>query len=338
MEQNLIIKIKDIGNLIITAYTNQKFEDFKINNLQFNNIPIVEEIDNITPIQYKNKVYFLEETEYQVIFDSKISNFEVLPEMKLFKKASQFVGLLNFKSYVGKSYIAIKKDNECIFKLPVEVRSKKLDYENDYRTMVGDLGFNIFKSSSPTFEYLKLDEYSDEYYMLLEWLFKEENLPSTFEYLSRNLNKKLIQVKETVPKVLARQISFDFSFDDNITQVTQLDSIDTVENRFFKYFLEFVRDLIARLDKYPNLDLFEEKINYYLSKRFFNDISKMNYLPLNSQVLQKKEGYREILEYYLLLQNGLEITYDLNLFKGYEKKLHKIYEYWCYFKLVKLLG
>ena len=66
----------------------------------------------------------------------------------------------------------------------------------------------------------------------------------------------------------------------------------------------------------------------------------MDYVPFNSQILQKKEGYREIFQYFLMLEFSFRLSWDEvnNQFKGFEKKLSELYEYWCYFKILKVLN
>ena len=85
---------------------------------------------------------------------------------------------------------------------------------------------------------------------------------------------------------------------------------------------------------------FRDEISYYLSSKFFNHISSMDYVPFNSQILQKKEGYREIFQYFLMLEFSFRMSWDEvnNQFKGFEKKLSELYEYWCYFKILKVLN
>ena len=66
----------------------------------------------------------------------------------------------------------------------------------------------------------------------------------------------------------------------------------------------------------------------------------MDYVPFNSQILQKKEGYREIFQYFLMLEFSFRLSWDEvnSQFKGFEKKLSELYEYWCYFKILKVLN
>ena len=76
-----------------------------------------------------------------------------------------------------------------------------------------------------------------------------------------------------------------------------------------------------------------------MSQKYFEEISRLNHIPLNSQVLQKKEGYRDILSYYLMFEFGFKLNWKelSDKFKGHEKKLFELYEYWCYFKLIEIM-
>jgi len=71
--------------------------------------------------------------------------------------------------------------------------------------------------------------------------------------------------------------------------------------------LELIHDLVEKLcsnskEGYINDKLlyFRDEIKYYLSNKLFNHISTIDYIPFNSQILQKKEGYREIIILYFI--------------------------------------
>ena len=70
---------------------------------------------------------------------------------------------------------------------------------------------------------------------------------------------------------------------------------------------------------HEKLKFFKEEIEYYLSAKFFNHVSTMDYVPFNSQILQKKEGYRDIFQYFLMLEFSFRLSWDEvnNQFKGY---------------------
>lgn len=412
IEQKVTIHLKDkfsldMGTLTISSidYAREIESFHKISDsFILENIDLVDEVDNVTPIQYYNKdsskfsnLMLLEETEYQILFESDDVNagYEVLYSLIKINKSHfkefrfnfgdngkyKYAGTLNFRSYVGKSFFDVKKDNQKSVSIPVEVRSKKIDYFNQYSAMIADLSQHalslIFEVNSPLYQEFelaneeKLTYYED--FMFLEYLFRQDNLPTVFEYLSKNMHSQLINHDETVPISLANNLNSSslnnivsrpnqlFKTESNIKmaeklngflpinirQVKHEDSIDTPENQFFKYFLEMLQNLVEKLlsnskkgyiqDK---LKFFKEKVGYYLSAKFFNHISTMDHVPFNSQILQKKEGYRDIFQYFLMLEFSFRLSWDdlNNKFKGFEKKLSELYEYWCYFEILKVLN
>ena len=412
IEQKVIIHLTDndsneIGTLTVSSIDYKGEDKSNINishEIVLENVPTVEEPDNLTPIQYCPDIganfaelMFLEETEYQILFESKdtYADYDVLYSLtkmndnhfKPFrfelgdKNTYKIAGTLNFRSYVGKSFVDVRKDGTNSIKIPIEVRSKKMDYFSQYSAMIADLSQHslnlIFEVNSPLYQEFELDYRQKETYyeefMFLEYLFREENLPAIFEYLSKNLHSQLKNHTETVPISFASNVNqntlkniiskpnklvkvdsdLEISQKLNgyipyeIEQTKHEDVIDIPENRFFKYFLELIRDLAE--DLYENskegyiqdkLSYFRDEIEYYLSSKFFNHISAMDYVPFNSQILQKKEGYREIFQYFLMLEFSFRLSWDEinNQFKGFEKKLSELYEYWCYFKLLKVLN
>ena len=412
IEQKVIIHLTDedsneIGTLTVSSLDYKSDFKSKVNisqSVMLESIPVVDEPDNITPIQYCPdiganfaKLMFLEETEYQILFESKDAkaNFEVLYSLtkindnhfKPFRfplgddEKFKIAGTLNFRSYVGKSFLDVRKDNLNSIKIPIEVRSKKIDYFNQYSEMIADLSQHalslIFEVNSPLYQEFEIDLRQKETYyedfMFLEYLFRQDNLPSIFEYLSKNLHSQLKNHIETVPLSFASNVNqntlknivskpnnlfkSDADFEivrklngyipHEIEQTKHEDVIDIPENRFFKYFLELIQDLVENLletakEGYINdkLLFFRDEIGYYLSAKFFNHISTMEYVPFNSQILQKKEGYREIFQYFLMLEFSFRLSWDEinDQFKGFEKKLSELYEYWCYFKLLKVLN
>ena len=286
--------------------------------------------------------------------------------MNIYEFDNNYKGSLQFSSYVGKTFLDIYKENECIFSLPVEIQSRKLNYNKHYPLMIGDLteyaSGIIFELNSPLYQDFILENNNQspyEKFMILEYILREEHLPSIIEYLSRNLHSELENVKEEVPISIASNINPNDLIDAildceelhnniplRVNETRYEDTIDVAENRFFKYFLELISDLIEELqikidDGYVHdkLNIYKKELNYYLSQKYFKEISRLNYIPLNSQVLQKKEGYRDILSYYLMFEFGFKVNWKelSDKFKGHEKKVFELYEYWCYFKLIEVM-
>ena len=411
IEQKVTIELRNnlggVGTLYISAINPRGFSEsnHSINNyLELENIDLVEKPDNVTPIQYcvdKSSHFanlmLLEETDYQILFESRDvdATYEILHSLvkmndKFFNEfrfsLNEFekykvVGTLNFRSYVGKSFLDVKKNDYLSNKIPIEVRSKKIDYFNQYSAMIAELSQHalgiIFETNSPLYQEFEIDYKNKttyyEDFMFLEYLFRPENLPSIFEYLSKNLYSRLEEYDEVVPTSFASNIGGDelINILNNpdklqktnsdiklanylngflpleVDEISYKDSVDVAENRFLKYFLELIRDLIEKLlvnskEGYiqDKLRFFDEEVIYYLSNKLFTDIGALDYIPYNSQVLQKKEGYRDIFQFFLMLEFSFKLSWDElnNQFKGFEKKLSELYEYWCYFKILKVLN
>lgn len=352
----------------------------KIDNIELINVPIKYNYTQEIPIIYNKNNEFaniciLEEFKYDISFETEHNNLEIFKTLNnipnnspltLFKFDNNYKGSLQFSSYVGKTFLDIYLDNECVFKLPIEVQSRKLNYNKHYPAMIGDLSKYssgiIFELNSPSFQEFLLENNNQspyEKFMVLEYIFQEDHLPSIIEYISKNLYSTLKSIKEEVPTSFANNINPNDLIDaildseelyDNIplkiNETKYEDTIDVAENRFYKYFLELIYDFINKLideidDGYAHdkLKIYKKELNYYLSQKYFNEISRLDHIPLNSQVLQKKEGYRDILSYYLMFEFGFKLKWRelSDKFKGNEKKVFELYEYWCYFKLIEIM-
>ena len=81
------------------------------------------------------------------------------------------------------------------------------------------------------------------------------------------------------------------------------------------------------------------KISNLLNQSFFKGISRPTSLKLHSPVLQRKSGYREVLNAWLkfdlaakLVWNGGDAVYGAG-----KKDIAVLYEYWLFFTLLNLL-
>src|SRR6056297_2654497 len=127
----------------------------------------------------------------------------------------------------------------------------------------------------------------------------------------------------------------------------KVDSVDTPENRFIKYALETFMNLCgdfksasknhSRLHK--EAEFLEEELEETLTHALFQKISRPATLPLNSPVLQRKEGYREILRVWLMINLAARLTWKggENVYKGGKRDVATLYEYWLFFRLTNLL-
>jgi hypothetical protein len=85
--------------------------------------------------------------------------------------------------------------------------------------------------------------------------------------------------------------------------------------------------------------LMATKISTFLNQSFFKQISRPSSLKLNSPVLQRKSGYREVLNSWLKFDLAAKLIWKGgdNVYEAGKKHIAALYEYWLFFALLDLL-
>ena len=122
------------------------------------------------------------------------------------------------------------------------------------------------------------------------------------------------------------------------------ETTDTPENRFIKYVLEsflcFCEEIQLKSKKNSRLfleaQLIANKLESFLQHNLFKEISKLTTIKLNSPVLQKKSGYREVLKVWLMFDLAAKLIWEggEDVYSAGSKNIAKLYEYWLFFKLI----
>lgn len=121
-------------------------------------------------------------------------------------------------------------------------------------------------------------------------------------------------------------------------------SYDTAENRFVKFFFEYIENIVYRLNAVCGLpeSVIEEKekvlsfCRTILNQSFFNDVGEMVMIPVNSTVLLSRPGYKEIFLHFTRSRFGIK-----HIFEDFEqesmsidlKRISDLYEYWVFYKI-----
>jgi hypothetical protein len=131
-----------------------------------------------------------------------------------------------------------------------------------------------------------------------------------------------------------------------IDSTRKTESIDTAENRFIKHALEeflfFCENCELKFEKYSTAKfesgLLATKISTLLNQSFFKQISRPTSLKLNSPVLQRKSGYREVLNAWLKFDLAAKLIWrgGDNVYDAGKKDIATLYEYWLFFTLLDL--
>lgn len=137
------------------------------------------------------------------------------------------------------------------------------------------------------------------------------------------------------------------------------ETLDNVPNRFVLFALQEWRGLITTMlellywerRKAGNVAASVERgiregetlvaqLNELIFARVFRDVGTLSDFPISNQVLQKKEGYREVLQAYLLVQLGAQLTWKggEDVFGGGQRNVATLYEYWVFIELAKIVS
>lgn len=126
------------------------------------------------------------------------------------------------------------------------------------------------------------------------------------------------------------------------------DTLDNRENQFVKFvlrsFSSFCSELRGKKNANERLKIEIDKtmdfINGHLNTLFFKQISLPTQINLNSPVLQKKEGYRELLQAWLMFDLAAKLSWKGgdNIYEAGKRNVAVLYEYWVFFKLLEVIS
>ncbi len=140
------------------------------------------------------------------------------------------------------------------------------------------------------------------------------------------------------------------SLPQRVTSARKCDSVDTPENRFVKHALETFLFYCFRINRAAVKSGFRRleresaalagELESYLQHGIFRAISRPVTLNLNSPVLQRREGYREILRVWLMFDLAAKLIWrgGDDVYSAGKKDIAVLYEYWLFFVLLDLFG
>ncbi len=133
-----------------------------------------------------------------------------------------------------------------------------------------------------------------------------------------------------------------------ISTSKKTDTVDNPENKFVKHalehFLNFTEscksNFTAGSREHAESVQLSVMLESHLSHAFFKEISRPSTLALNSPVLQKRGGYREVLRSWLMFDLAAKLiwTGGNDVYEGGKRDIATLYEYWLFFALYDLIG
>lgn len=323
---------------------------------------------NINPLRLKETVSYCCKIEnYDNLYYPYIKN-ENNKLVKLGKEQDRII--FQFINYLGKSSIYFEGSDKTI---DFEVVPDKINYEEDYikltEAIADECSTLLHDYTSPTLLSYLQDSSRDsnilEQFIFLKGFCNADNLESLFASIKRNPDRILVSEEELKPLGIGMpstkfftnpfsysrgwvQISESSYLPTEVSTIHKYDSYDTPANRFIRFalitFIEVCEKVLSCVSledgsKYfPEAEIIIQQINDFLSDSFFDDIGELEVMPVNNQVLEKREGYSQIYSAFAMLYLALQLNWnDKDTFSAEVKNTALLYEYWLFFELRKIL-
>lgn len=174
---------------------------------------------------------------------------------------------------------------------------------------------------------------------------------SNVKRLSRRNMHQIATSRDRIPVNNGEQIGLPLGLNSvprTLTVAYKRDTLDNQENQFVKFvlrsFCSFCSELRCKKNANERLkaeiDRTMDVLNGYLSNLFFKQVSMPSQLNLNSPVLQRKEGYREILQAWLIFDLAAKLSWKGgdNVYEAGKRNVAVLYEYWVFFKLLEVIS
>lgn len=174
---------------------------------------------------------------------------------------------------------------------------------------------------------------------------------SNVKRLSRRNMHQIASSRDRIPVYNGDEIGLPHGLNSvprTLTVAYKRDTLDNQENQFVKFVLRSFSSFCSELRGKKNandrlkaeIDKTMDVLNGHLSTLFFKQVSMPSQLNLNSPVLQRREGYREILQAWLMFDLAAKLSWKGgdNVYEAGKRNVAVLYEYWVFFKLMEVIG
>lgn len=178
----------------------------------------------------------------------------------------------------------------------------------------------------------------------------ERNVSNVKRLNRRNIHQ-IATARDRIPVHNGEEIGLPHGLNSvprTLTVAYKRDTLDNQENQFVKFVLRSFSSFCSELRGKKNandrlkaeIDKTMDVLNGHLSTLFFKQVSMPSQLNLNSPVLQRKEGYREILQAWLMFDLAAKLSWKGgdNVYEAGKRNVAVLYEYWVFFKLMEVIG
>ncbi len=244
-----------------------------------------------------------------------------------------------------------------------EIAEKSTDLILHYSSPVSQLFETNFESDSKVLyqrfafinSILNSIEFTDSIHKIISspvTIWKENEIVKDIRNIKRITNSGIRQLSSAKNRISINAEDPLYKYLKSIPSKIRLsnkeESVDSPENRFIKhvlntfqtFFIDFRNKVKHNLRIQNEATIQIEKLEQFLSHSVFKSIATPNSLPLNSPILQKKEGYREILRIWFMFELASKLIWHGgdDVYSANKKDVAVLYEYWLFFKLLEIIS
>lgn len=284
-----------------------------------------------------------------------------------FKKTNEKQFSFRVVNYLGKSAFIVD-ENE---RIPFEIIPTKIDYEDDYVQLTKDIADQcsqlLLDYTSPTNLSFKLNPQKMQRTPLEQFIFirkfcSSQNIEYLMQCIKMNPDRMLMSEDELKPfgtaPVSHKFFSNPFSNSNNwckrlngsylpelIATTRKYDSYNTPANQFIKFafntFILICENIIQQAGNYTykeEASYLKQNLEIFLHDTFFDDVQNLYSMPVNNQVLQKREGYSQIFNAFNMLDLAMQLDWEgqKDVYEGESRNIALLYEYWLVFKFIEV--
>jgi predicted component of viral defense system (DUF524 family) len=275
-------------------------------------------------------------------------------------------GELSLVNYLGMVPFQVRRGSE-VQDLMIEVISTKFQHDDDYRRMTEDIARHcqqlLLDWNSPAGVPFTPDPEQRRRLLLEQFLYLKDTLTGGrlemwIEAVRRRPHTRLTGETNWRSAALVRGNDYLSRPHQNgrdwmrtsdgrlrpaeLLSVRKFDDIDTPPNQFLRHamgrFASVCREVMQLFPPDGGPACAEAAsllsvIEGILGGALFREISEPRRLALENQTLQKREGYRDILRIWLLLEQAARLDWEgrNDVFNGTVRNVANLYEYWLFF-------
>lgn len=324
----------------------------------------------------ENQLVLFDNTDYWITYEENNSCIDTDALADVMVRQLEGKGIINSKNYVGILDIGIKEFEIIVRSKKTNYEHDFTFLRESISEFCDDL---ISRSSSYFTEHFeKSEEYVDVRINYSEVAYLKDNLSpdklpnwidyiihhAEHRYMAEEQEKNITDVDDIEPDAYMNALTGDYLIPTNkvkgragklgcapmgIKSHGYEVTYDTNENRFVKFFVIFLRDYLEEMYSYVSEENSKLKrevgkmlhvILEKLENPFWKGISKMESLPFNSQILQKKYPYNLIFQMYsdFTMKSKVSLGELDRSFVAGQKDTPMLYQYWVFIMLFKFLS